>query len=229
MAKPKNKDKDTRVSSLNNNLHRVTGAATIFTLALTIMTGMMIAASSMTAIPAAASVMTTTTDNATTTAPQLVYQELRRPISNIPINETHLSVTYSGNGTLTQPDTGETINTTSDGTAIVAFMTQSTVGSETLRTEDGETATVTIHEIVTFDPAAMNGEPPKGIAIAVIHNVTGGGVLEPFDGMVLVGADEIQPNDDSHITFWEAQSMISLLPSSTTAPNIDGNTTTVEE
>lgn len=228
MAKPKNKDKDIRVS-LNSNFHRVAGAGTIFTLSITIVMVMMIAASSMTAIPAAASVMTTTTDNnATTTAPQLAYQELRRPISNIPINETHLSATYSGNGTLTQPDTGENINITSDGTAIVSFMTQSTVGSETLRTEDGETATVRIHEIVPFDPAAMNGEPPKGIAIAVIHNVTGG-ALEPFDGMVLVGADEIQPNDDSHITFWESQSVLALLPSPTTAPTTDGNTITAEE
>lgn len=202
----------------NNNHHPIATAITIFTLAI------IATASSMATAPTVATATTeatTITPSASSSeiqlSPEPVYQELRRPISNIPINETHLSVTYSGNGTLTLPETGETINTISNGTVLVSFMTQSAVGSETLRTQDGaETATVTIHEIVPFDPAATNGET-RGIAIAVIttESTEGGGRLAPLNGMILVGIDEILPNEDSHLTLREWQRGTTTTPTTT--------------
>src|SRR5919106_3901822 len=103
--------------------------------------------SSMTTAPVAA---TTTTSNTTTTtsassgievSSQPVYQDQLRVVSQNPINETHMSITFSGNGTLTLPNTTQTINTTSNGSALISFMTLSVQGMETIRTQDGETAT----------------------------------------------------------------------------------------
>jgi hypothetical protein len=212
-----------KISKLCKIPHIAAVSTTVLTLTIIII--MMMTVSSMNILPAAASTtVTTTNDNAsttttTTTALQPVYQELRRPISTISINETHMSVTYSGNGSLILPETGETINTTSDGSAVVSLVTQSAVGSQTLRTEEGATATVIIHEILPSEPVDIN-EEPRGIAIAIIHNLTGN-TLEPFNGMVLVGTDEISP-DDNHLTFWESQSVIELLlrptTTATTAP-----------
>jgi hypothetical protein len=149
-------DDNRKISKLCKIPHIAAVSTTVLTLTIIIM---MMTVSSMNILPAAASpTVTTTNDNAstttitttttTTTAPQPVYQELRRPISTISINETHMSVTYSGNGSLILPETGETINTTSDGSAVVSLVTQSAVGSQTLRTEEGATATVIIHEIL---------------------------------------------------------------------------------
>jgi hypothetical protein len=45
-----------------------------------------------------------------------------------PINQTHSSVTYSGNGTLTLPNTTQTINTTSSGSALASIATESGQG-----------------------------------------------------------------------------------------------------
>src|SRR5215212_6622506 len=115
------------------------------------------------AIPAAAT--PTTTGNAKNTtsttitspassssgvelSPQPIYQERSPPGAITPINETHGILTYSGNGMLTLPNTTQTINTTHNGTAVLSFTTTSGQGKETIRTEDGETATATVFEIV---------------------------------------------------------------------------------
>jgi hypothetical protein len=108
----------------NNNNNHLLAAATIFT--LTIM-----AVSSMGA-PAAATA--TTTGNATTTtmtpssssgielSSEPVYQERFKEESQTLINETHFRLTYSGNGTLTLPNSTESIRTTSTGSGIVSMM-----------------------------------------------------------------------------------------------------------
>ena len=68
---------------------------------------------------------------------------------------------------LTFPNTTQSINTTSNGTGLISFITSSGYAKETIRTEDGQTATATFYEIVQFDPAANGGG--KGIVTAVFQ------------------------------------------------------------
>ena len=177
-------------------------------------------------IPAAAT--PTTTDNATNTtstttttasqpelSPQPIYEE-RSPLGAItPINETHGIFTYSGNGMLTLPNTTETINTTHNGTAVVSFTTTSAQAKQTIRTEDGETATITAYEIIQLNNPAALGVEGKGIVTAVFQtNSTG--VLAPLNGTIAVGVDNVSPTGESQITLWKWESGIPLPTSSTT-------------
>lgn len=173
------------------------------------------------ATPAAATTTITAGNNATTTitqpsseiiqlSPQPIYQGHLRTTGAIPINQTHVSSTNSGNGTLTLPGTGETINVTSNGWTIFSHILQSGQGEVTITTteqEDGgeESATVRFYEIVQFNPAT--GER-KGLMIADFHtNSTG--ILAPLNGMVVAGIDHFQPNvRDSSITLLEWESGI---------------------
>jgi hypothetical protein len=177
-------------------------------------------------VPAAATATTTTTagnnNNATTTitqqpssemiqlSPQPIYQGHIRITGAIPLNQTHVSSTNSGNGTLTLPGTGESINVTSNGWAIFSHILQFGQGEVTITTttrqqEGGggggeETATVRFYESVQFNPAS--GER-KGLMVADFHtNSTG--ILAPLNGMVVAGIDHLQPNiQDSSITLWQ--------------------------
>ena len=171
----------------------------------------LVVTSSMTTAPVAA----TTTSNTTTTtsassgielSSQPVYQDQLRVVSENPINETHMSITFSGNGTLTLPNTTQTINTTSNGSALISFMTLSVQGMETIRTQDGETATATLYEIDR--QPATTGES-KGIVIAVVNTNATSGMLAPFNGMILAGTDDIQTTtSESSLTLWEWKSGI---------------------
>src|ERR687894_3238678 len=100
----------------------------------------------------AASASTPSSTTSTTTSnislgiqlsPQQFMQEQTTTTSTVPINQTHMSATFSGNGTLTLPNTTETINFTTNGTAVIALETHSVQAEETLMTEQGETATAT--------------------------------------------------------------------------------------
>lgn len=170
------------------------------------------------AAPSTTRTTTTTTigNNTTGTASsgielsqQPVLQERTRAVSETPIDYAHMSLTYSGNGTLTLPinNIATIANFTSNGSALVSFLTQSAQGTETIRTQDGETATITFYEIVEFNPATMEG---KGIMIAEVHtNPTG--TLASLNGMTLAGIDDIQSNGESNVTLWEWESRISNL------------------
>jgi len=155
----------------------------------------------------AASTPSNTTRTSTTTSPleielssQPVYQDQLRVVSENPINETHMSITFSGNGTLTLPNTTQTINTTSNGSALISFMTLSVQGMETIRTQDGETATATLYEI--DQQPATTGES-KGIVIAVVNTNATSGMLAPLNGMILAGLDDIQTTtSESRLTLW---------------------------
>ena len=208
----------------NNHFIATTAATIIFTLAI-------MAASNM-ATPAAA---TTTTSNTTTTttyssgielSPKPIYQEHIRDVSETLINQTHAQLIVAGNGTLTLPNSTETIRTTSTGSGIVSIIS-TFVGKEILTTEDGsENATATSYEIARSNKEEGIG---KGIAIAVIHtNSTGR--LAPLDGMILAGQEEFQPDGRALITFWEWQSGIPLPPTTTTTvveePSMMKTTTT---
>jgi hypothetical protein len=161
---------------------------------------------------------TTTNDTATTTSTmpspssglelsaQPVWVEHAAITGVTPINETHSSVTYSGNGTLTLPNTTQTINTTSNGSALVSIATESGQGKVTIRTQDGEeTATVTFYEIDRH-PDTTTGEG-KGIVIAVINTNTTSGMLAPLNGIILVGINEFQTTTgEGRFTLWEWKS-----------------------
>jgi hypothetical protein len=209
------------------HLNKTMTTGTALMLAAIIITSTMASAfvfTSNIATPAAAT--TATTDNTTATSssslgielsPQPIYQE-RSPEPNItPINQTHAILTFSGNGTLTLPNSTQTINTTSNGTAIISFATSSGFGKETLRTEDGETATATLYEIVHFNNSAANGGG-KGIITAVFQtNSTG--MLAPLNGMIAAGIDDMMSSGASHVTLWKWESGIS------SSNNNDNNST----
>jgi hypothetical protein len=140
---------------------------------------------------------------------QPILKEQTRTVSETPIDYVHMSITYTGNGTLTLPnDQIDTIvNFTINGSALVSFVTQSAQGMETLRTEDGETAIATFYEIAKLNPATGDG---NGIITAEI-DTNPAGTLAPLNGMILIGIDDIQSNGESNVTFWEWESRISDL------------------
>src|SRR5687768_6149172 len=189
----------------NNHFIATTTAAIIFTLAI-------MAASNM-ATPAAATTITSNTTTTTTTttsssgielSPQPIYQEHVRDVSETLINQTHAQLIVAGNGTLTLPNSTETIRTTSTGSGIVSILS-TFAGQVILTTEDGsENATAISYEIARSNKEEGIG---KGIAIAIIHtNSTGR--LAPLDGMILAGQEEFQPDGRALLTYWEWQSGI---------------------
>src|ERR671917_616197 len=123
--------------------------------------------------------------------------------SAIPINQTHISATFSGNGTWTLPNTTDTINFTTEGTAIIALETHSVQAEETLTTEQGETATATFYEIAKFDPATA-GEG-KGLTMALIETDSTG-MLAPLNSTILAGISDMQPNGETSVILWEWES-----------------------
>jgi hypothetical protein len=186
---------------LLNNIYLATTAATIFTLAILF--------SSITITPVSASITgndSTTPSSGLELSAQPVWVEHAAITGVTPINETHSSITYSGNGTLTLPNTTQTINTTSNGSALVSIATESGQGKVTIRTQDGEeTATVTFYEIDRH-PDTTTGEG-KGIVIAVINTNTTSGMLAPLNGMILVGINEFQTSTgEGRFTLWEWKS-----------------------
>jgi hypothetical protein len=153
---------------------------------------------------------TASNNNATTASsssgiklsPQPIYEERSQPGNITPINQTHGILTFTGNGMLTLPNTTQTINTTHNGTAIISFATSSGYGKETIRTENGETVTAAVYEIVQFNnPAAAPEGGGKGIVTAVFQtNSTG--MLAPLNGMIAAGIDDMSPSEESHVTLW---------------------------
>jgi hypothetical protein len=132
-------------------------------------------------------------------SPQPIYQREPSTSGVTPINQTHIASTFSANGTLTLPNTTETINTTSNGSSLTSLTTQSAIGTETIMTEDGETVTATFYEILEFPPGAGGA---NGISIAVLHtNSTG--ILAPLNGTIVVGTDYLYPISEGFGTYWE--------------------------
>jgi hypothetical protein len=172
--------------------------------------------------------------NVTTTAatseidlsPQPVYQDQVRGVSETQINQTHTLSTVAGNGTLTLPNTTDSIRTTSSGNLIVSLegTTAAAAGEQIVMTEDGsESATATLYEIARFN---MQDGTGKGIAIAVVHtNSTG--MLAPLNGMILAGQEEFRADGSRFVTMWEWESGIPLAPTPTMeeSPSLMNTTT----
>jgi hypothetical protein len=122
-----------------------------------------------------------------------------------PINQTLMIATYSGNGTLSFPNATETIDFTTNGSALVSLLIHTVQAKETLVTEQGETATATFYEIAKFNPARA-GEG-KGLTMAVIHtNSTG--TLAPLNGTIVAGISDMQLNGETSVKLWEWESGI---------------------
>lgn len=175
------------------------------------------AAATSAAVSAATTTSTTTIGNNTTdtTSPgidlsqQPVLQEQTRTASETQINYAHVSITYTGNGTLNllNNNIATVANFTSNGSALVSFLTQSAQGTETIRTGNGETATITFYEIVKFNPITREA---KGIIIAEVQ-AGPTGTLASLNDMILAGTDDIHINGESSVTLWEWESGISNL------------------
>jgi hypothetical protein len=226
----------TYLNNKNKN-HLIAAIATFHILAISI-----ILASTSIVTPAAATTTTTmaaegntnTTSSVLSSAIKLssqpIYQERSPPGTETPVNETHGMLTFSGNGTLTLPNSTQTINTTSNGTALISFATFSGYGKETITAANGESATVTSYEIVQFNnPATAPEGGGKGI-ITTVFQTNSTGVLAPLNGMIAAGIDDIRPNGESHTTLWRWESGIPLPNGSTTgtgeSPSSLMNTTT---
>jgi hypothetical protein len=213
----------------NNNNQVIASALTtaiIFTLAI-------IFTSSMSTTPVLASTTgnTTTSSSGLELSPQPIWDEQATSTSVTPINETHRVATFIGNGTMTVPDTGETINMTNNGTAFISFVpgyadTVSAYGREYVFSEDdNDTTAITFNEIIRYGPATFEG---KGLVIAVFDN-NATSSLVPFNGMMVVGTHEEDPSTQAAtIRLWEWQGGISLQPVITTvgeSPASPRNTT----
>ncbi|MDQ3967217.1 MAG: hypothetical protein M3275_02335 [Thermoproteota archaeon] len=190
-------------------------------------------------MPTVTATTATTDDDTTTTtttspqagiiqlSPEPVYQERQIGVSETAINQTHVELANSGNGTLTLPNTTETISTTSTGSLIVS-LDGNGAGKEVITTEDGsESVTATIYAI-----ARIGMEGGRGITIALL-DTDSTGRLAPLDGMILAGQFEFPPSPEEPalITLWEWQSGIPLPPPSPTpteepSPLTDTTTTT---
>ena len=142
------------INNKNNSCVIAASVATLFTFAI-----MAAVPNIATTTPATATTTTTTTSNATTTSsssgielsPEPVYQERQIRESRTAINQTHFQVTISGNGTLTLPNTTETISTTSTGSVLSALDGTAT-GKEVITTEDGsESAIATTYGIARLE------------------------------------------------------------------------------
>lgn len=186
---------------LNNTMLRASDSLVMWATIIAVMVSCM----ATIATPLAATATTTTTTTPTSSpgielSPQPVYQERSRLESQTQLNQTHVKITYSGNGTLNLPNSTEPIRTTSIGIGISSLVDGSFAGQVILTTEDGSNnATAAVYELGQFNAQDLTG---RGIAIAVFHtNSTG--LLAPLDGMILAGQDEFLPDGGAFITYWE--------------------------
>jgi hypothetical protein len=143
-------------------------------------------------------------------SPQPVYQKHTPPGNTFPINQTYIGATHSGNGTLTLPNSTQTINMTINGTAIISLATSSVQIKETMRAENGETVNVTGYEAIHFNnPAAAPEGGGRSIVTAILQtNSTG--ILAPLNGTILAGIDDFDSDGDSQVTLWRWESGIPL-------------------
>jgi hypothetical protein len=185
------------LNNIRNN--SIVISATIFALAI-----IMTAASIMTNPGSATATMTTTTASSPEAgiiqlSPEPVYREVHTPISRTPVNQTHFEVPISGNGTITLPNTTETISTTSTG-SYLSSLDGTAVGKEVITTEDGsESVTAKIYGVAQL-------EERRGIIIASF-DTNSTGRLAPLDGMILAGQIEYPPEENiTIITLWEWES-----------------------
>src|ERR671914_720249 len=119
-----------------------------------------------------------------------------RTVAATPINQTHMQISLAGNGTISLPNSTETVMTKDTGNAIARLTATGNIvhGQIHVGTEDGsENATVFFTEI---------GQGEKGVGVAYF-STNSTGKLAFLDNMIAVIEDELQPNGDTLITAWE--------------------------
>jgi hypothetical protein len=139
---------------------------------------------------------TSNNNNAITLAEKPFLVEHGRTVAATPINQTHMQISLVGNGTITLPNSTETVMTKDTGNAIARLTPTGNIvhGQIHVDTEDGsENATVFFTEI---------GQGEKGVGVAYF-STNSTGKLAFLDNMIAVIEDEIQPKGDTLITAWE--------------------------
>jgi hypothetical protein len=135
-------------------------------------------------------------NNAITLAEKPFLVEHGRTVGATLINQTHMQISLAGNGTITLPNSTQTIITKDSGSAIARLTPTGNIvnGQIHITTEDGtENATVFFTEI---------GQNRKGVGVAYF-TTNSTDKLAFLNNMVAIIQDEIQPNGDTLITAWE--------------------------
>src|SRR3712207_4372784 len=119
-----------------------------------------------------------------------------KTVAATPINQTHMQISLVGNGTITLPNSTETVTTKDTGNAVARLTSTGNIvhGQIRISTENGsENGTVFFTEI---------GQNGKGVGVAYF-TTNSTGKLAFLDNMVAVIEDELQPNGNTLITAWE--------------------------
>jgi hypothetical protein len=173
----------------------------------------------------------TTTDDGTpttTTTVELADEPFAvghyRTVSDNMTSEGQVEFTFEGNTTITLPNSTEMITTRDTGQGNVTFLPR---GGAVIRaqihmtTEDGsENATGDFTEF-------MKSDESTGIGVGYFSTSSTGGVLAPLNNMIAVFLDEIQPNEDSIVRFfeWKSDGAPISNDNDTTIGGGNGNTT----
>jgi hypothetical protein len=171
---------------------------------------------------------TTPTTTTTTTTVELADEPFAvghyRTVSDNMTSEGQVEFTFEGNTTITLPNSTEMITTRDTGQGNVTFLPR---GGAVIRaqihmtTEDGsENATGDFTEF-------MKSDESTGIGVGYFSTSSTGGVLAPLNNMIAVFLDEIQPNEDSIVRFfeWKSDGAPISNDNDTTIGGGNGNTT----
>jgi hypothetical protein len=149
----------------------------------------------------------TTTDDGTpttTTTVELADEPFAvghyRTVSDNMTSEGQVEFTFEGNTTITLPNSTEMITTRDTGQGNVTFLPRggAVIHAQIhMTTEDGsENATGDFTEFMKCDEST-------GIGVGYFSTSSTGGMLAPLNNMIAVFLDEIQPNEDSIVRFFE--------------------------
>jgi hypothetical protein len=137
-----------------------------------------------------------TNTNAIILAEKPFLVEHGKTVAATPINQTHIQISLTGNGTITLPNSTEIVKTKDTGNAIARLTPTGNIaqGHIHINTEDGsENGTVFFTEI---------GQNGKGIGVAYF-STNSTGKLAFLDNMVGVLQDELQPDGNTVISVFE--------------------------
>jgi hypothetical protein len=173
----------------------------------------------------------TTTDDGTpttTTTVELADEPFAvghyRTVSDNMTSEGQVEFTFEGNTTITLPNSTEMITTRDTGQGNVTFLPRggAVIHAQIhMTTEDGsENATGDFTEFMKCDEST-------GIGVGYFSTSSTGGMLAPLNNMIAVFLDEIQPNEDSIVRFfeWKSDGAPISNDNGTTIGGGNGNTT----
>ena len=166
--------------------------------------------------------------NGTTTTVELADEPFAvghyRTVSDNMTSEGQVEFTFEGNTTITLPNSTEMITTKDTGQGNVTFLPR---GGAVIRaqihmtTEDGsENAIGDFTEFMKNDESTGNG-------VGYFSTSSTSGMLAPLNNMIAVFLDEIQPNEDSIVRFfeWKSEGAPISNDNGTTIGGGNGNTT----